>query len=260
MPGSVKPVKAGKRAEAAKGIIRAYSPADREAVRLICRTTAYRNRGSDSVFEDGELFADYWTRYYTDFEPESCLVVEEDGEVVGYLLGCRDTNEHIRVMSRRVVPAVLARAFWRLATFQYRKRSSRRMLYWLITRGWREVPEIPLERFPAHYHCNILRKGFGKSYYSRLALRFLDMLDREGVPGLHGQVEESAKGGPWRRMAEAFLRTTGQTAELELFAETQSTFQQYVLGVDKPMVNRAWGAKTDFYRHWMSWTGATYGL
>ena len=66
----------------AEGVIRPYRAEDREAVRQICRTTAYRNRGSDAVFEDGEVFADYWTRYYTDYEPESCLIVEEDGEVV----------------------------------------------------------------------------------------------------------------------------------------------------------------------------------
>lgn len=256
-----KTVTVGKRkAVEARGVIRAYRPEDREAVRQICRRTAYRNRGSDSVFEDGELFADYWTRYYTDFEPESCLVVEEDGEVIGYLLGCKDTQEHIRVMSRRIVPAVLGRALWRLGTFQYRQASSRRMLYWLITRGWRESPEIPLERFPAHYHCNILRKGFGKNYYSELVLRFLDQLDAAGVPGLHGQIEEAASGGPWRQMVEKFLEFTGRAAELELFSEKPSTFQAYVLGVDKPMVNRAWGAKIDDYRQWMSWTGETYRL
>ena len=48
--------------------------------------------------------------------------------------------------------------------------------------------------------------------------------------------------------------------QLELFAETPSTFQQYVLGVDKPMVNRAWGAKVDDFRQWMTWTGETYRL
>lgn len=260
MPGEPKSMSARKSASDTRGIIRPYRQSDRESVRQICRTTAYRNRGSDSVFEDGELFADYWTRYYTDFEPDSCLVVEEDGEVIGYLLGCKDTREQIRIMGRKIVPAVLARAFWKLATFQYRKQSSRRMLYWLVTRAWREVPEIPLDRFPAHYHCNILRQGHGKRYYSDLALRFAEQLANAGVPGLHGQIEESASGGPWRRMVQGYLDYSGRAAELELFSEKPSTFQQYVLGLDKPMVNRAWGAKIDDYRQWMSWAGETYRL
>src|SRR5690606_15764915 len=103
-----------------KGLIRPYRAGDREAVREICRRTAYRNRGSASVIEDGELFADYWTKYYTDEEPGSALVVEEDGVVIGYLLGCVDSAVFHRAMARRIVPAILSRAFFRLATFRYR--------------------------------------------------------------------------------------------------------------------------------------------
>lgn len=249
-----------RKAARAGGTIRAYRAEHREIVRDICRRTAYRNKGSSAVFEDGELFADYWTRYYTDFEPESCFVIEEDGEVLGYLLGCMDSERHVRVMARRIVPNVLARAFWKLVTFRFRKASSRRMLYWLISRGWREVPDIATERFPAHYHCNVLRKGYGKGYYSALVLRFLDEMDKRGVPGLHGQIEEASSGGPWRQMVDKFIEVKGKEPDLEQISERQSTFQSYVLGVDKPMVNRAWGAKTDEYREWITWTGKTFRL
>jgi hypothetical protein len=243
----------------ASGTIRPYRAEDREIVRDICRRTAYRNKGSSAVFEDGELFADYWTRYYTDFEPESCFVVEEEGEVLGYLLGCMDSERHVRVMARRIVPNVLARAFWKLATFQFRKASSRRMLYWLVSRGWREVPDIATERFPAHYHCNVSRKGYGKGYYSALVLRFLEEMDGRGVRGLHGQIEEAASDGPWRQMVQKYCNATGAEPEMEQ-GESVSTFQAYVLGVDKPMVNRAWGSNTDEYRRWITWTGQHLGL
>ena len=46
-------------------------------------------RPIDPVFQDRELFADYLTSYYTDIEPESCFVLEQNGRVVGYLLGSR---------------------------------------------------------------------------------------------------------------------------------------------------------------------------
>src|SRR5690554_5943019 len=75
----------GSRALGERAIVRPYALADRPAVREICRSTAYRGRGSAAVFEDGELFADYWSSYYTDHEPESCLVLELDGAVIGYL-------------------------------------------------------------------------------------------------------------------------------------------------------------------------------
>src|SRR5258708_37278234 len=46
----------------------------------------------DWQWRDRESFADMFTGYYTDREPESAFVVEADGEVAGYLLGCVDTH------------------------------------------------------------------------------------------------------------------------------------------------------------------------
>ena len=54
--------------------IRAYRPEDRDAVRAICCLTAFRNLGAAAMLDDAELFADYWSGYYTDHEPASCLV------------------------------------------------------------------------------------------------------------------------------------------------------------------------------------------
>ena len=44
------------------------------------------------VFEDRRLFADFFTAYYTDWEPESAFVMEVGGEVKGYLLGSRSRS------------------------------------------------------------------------------------------------------------------------------------------------------------------------
>ena len=69
--------------------LRPYRPEDLEAVRRICADTGFLGNPIDPVFEDRELFADYLTGYYTRFEPEALLVCEVDGEVRGYLMGCR---------------------------------------------------------------------------------------------------------------------------------------------------------------------------
>lgn len=249
------------RAKAATGTIRPYRAEDREAVRDICRRTAYRNRGYQAAFEDGELFADYWCNYYTDHEPESCLVLEEDGKVVGYLFGTTDAGRFVRTMGRSIVPKVVGTALWRLATFQYREPVTRRMLWWLATRSWKEAPRVPLDRFPAHYHCNLLRQAYGKSYYTSMAVTFLDRLKELGVDRIHGQVEEPAEGGPWRNMVTAYHAATGTDwSMLEVFDEKPSTFPAYVLGVDKPMVNRVWGSKVQTYRDWLVWTGERFHM
>ena len=63
--------------------IRSYRPSDREAVRRLCCQTGFLGEPIDPIYEDRELFADFLTTYYTDHEPESSFVLEEDGELVG---------------------------------------------------------------------------------------------------------------------------------------------------------------------------------
>src|SRR6266567_303292 len=69
--------------------IRSYRNSDRDAVRRLCCQTGFLGDPIDPVYEDRELFADFLTTYYTDHEPESCFLLEVDGEIRGYLLGSR---------------------------------------------------------------------------------------------------------------------------------------------------------------------------
>lgn len=227
-------------------------------MREICRRTAFRNRGAHAFFEDGELFADYWTRYYTDFEPESSLVVEEDGQIVGYLLGSADSQRYARLMSRRIVPKVLALATWRLLRGRYRQPSTRRMLAWFVLHGWREIPRIPFDRFPAHFHCNLLPRGYRKSYYTRLALAFFDLLEERGVEAFHGQMEEPLSGG---FLSRSILGTARRLdVRPEFYSESPSSFRRMVLGIDEPTVIRAWGTSVARGRAWLADLGQRYRL
>src|ERR1043166_9582937 len=70
-------------------LIRGYRRSDRAAVRKLCCATGFLGDPIDPVYEDRELFADFLTTYYTDHEPESCFLLEVDGEIRGYLLGSR---------------------------------------------------------------------------------------------------------------------------------------------------------------------------
>jgi len=68
--------------------VRPYRDADRDAVRMIAYRTGFMGDPTDWYWRDFTSFADIWTSYYTDCEPESAFVAERDGSVVGYLLGC----------------------------------------------------------------------------------------------------------------------------------------------------------------------------
>src|ERR1041385_5723193 len=70
-------------------LIRGYRSSDREAVRKLCCDTGFLGEPIDPVYQDRELFADFFTTYYTDHAPESCFLLEVDGEISGSLLGSR---------------------------------------------------------------------------------------------------------------------------------------------------------------------------
>src|SRR5438093_10343918 len=47
---------------------------------------------ADWYWRDEVSFANIWTGYYTDVEPESAFVLDDGTSVLGYLLGCVDSS------------------------------------------------------------------------------------------------------------------------------------------------------------------------
>jgi hypothetical protein len=232
--------------------VRAYRPADRQAVRDIACRTAFRNRGHTVFLDDAALFADYWTRYYTDFEPEACLVAERGDDVVGYLLGCVDSVRFQRTMARSIVPPILGTLARDLVRGKYRGDSrARRFFRWFVTRSWREAPAVDLRRFPAHYHANLIRSAYGEGMYSTLALRFLDHAEARGARGVHGQVLDLGGGGVWQRLVEAYHREHPRVVFVA--SERATTVGSALLGETRPMVNRAFGGSLADFRSFLLW-------
>src|SRR3979409_2546676 len=62
---------------------------DRARIGELCCETGFLGNPIDPVFEDRQLFADYLTAYYTDWEPEGSFVFLVNCEIGGYLLGSR---------------------------------------------------------------------------------------------------------------------------------------------------------------------------
>jgi hypothetical protein len=226
--------------------IRPYAARDRAAVREINCRTAYRNRGHDFLFEDGALHADYWTSYFTDYRPEASWVVERDGRIIGYFLGCTDQAHFLRTMKRRIVPRIAALALWRSLT-RYGPKSRRYVRFMLFTAPG-ETPDFPYLDFPAHYHCNITREGYGLNLYTTLALMFCDRLEALGVKRMHGAMLEPAGSAAFPRMIAAF----GQE-NVEAYAEKPTRLFEVVAGDPRPMLNRVWGAGVPAFRRYFEW-------
>jgi hypothetical protein len=163
-------------------IIRSYRASDREAVRKLCCQTGFLGEPIDPVYEDRQLFADFLTTYYTDWEPESSFVVEMEGEICGYLLGSRKPLLN-QLYSFWQNVSLFLKALSRY--FRYHQRS-RRFVRWTLVHGWREVPAAP--RRTPHFHVNLLPDARKMSTTRALMSAYLSYLYRSGEKRVYGQI------------------------------------------------------------------------
>ncbi|HSH96259.1 MAG TPA: GNAT family acetyltransferase, partial [Roseimicrobium sp.] len=134
------------------------------------------------VFEDRELFADYLTAYYTDWEPESSFVLLVNGEIRGYLLGsrwpfrqqCYAFYQNLSLFLRGI--------------FRYRRynAASKKFVQWIMRTAWREVPAAP--RRTPHFHFNVLPDARQLATTRALTDSYLKYLHECGEKRVYGQV------------------------------------------------------------------------
>jgi GNAT superfamily N-acetyltransferase len=177
-------------------VIRKYRPTDRATVRWLCCETGFLGQPIDPVFGDRELFADFLTKYYTDLEPESAFLLEVNGEVRGYLLGCRfplRNQLHNFLQNFRLSLSVLLR-------YPRYGAASRRFIHWMLLNAWREVPASP--RRTAHFHLNLLPDARSISGTRALIDTYLQYLHERGEKRVYGQMVSFAN----RRGEKMFQR------------------------------------------------------
>jgi ribosomal protein S18 acetylase RimI-like enzyme len=193
-------------------LIRSYRASDRETVRRLCCETGFLGNPIDPVFEDRELFANFLTGYYTDWEPESAFVIEVDGEVKGYLLGSRQPlRQQIYSIYQNVV--LFLRGLVRLRHYNT---ASRKFVRWVLLQGWREVPAAP--RRTAHFHINLLPEARNIPSTRALMDAYLKYLHECGEKRVYGQMVtfESRRGA---RMFERYGFRVINRAEISKFRE-----------------------------------------
>jgi len=172
----------GERKDEKKFLIRNYRVADRAMVRRLCCETGFIGNPIDPVFEDRELFADFLTGYYTDWESESAFVLEVDGEVKGYLLGSR------KPLRQQLYNIYQNAGLFLRGILHYPRynTASRRFVHWILYHGWREVPAAP--RRAAHFHINLLPEARNVATTRALMDAYLKYLHDHGEKRVYGQM------------------------------------------------------------------------
>lgn len=153
----------------------------------------------DPLFSDRDVFADFFTRYYTDYEPENALVAMENDRAVGYLLGCMDPKRHHRINTWLILAVIAPKTIARLLTFRY-SLNDLRFLWWSCWKAPSETPAAPHNA--AHFHFNILPEYRNTGVGRKLYFRFERMVRERGLRGLYGQIQTADD----RRTARIFER------------------------------------------------------
>jgi len=162
--------------------IRKFQASDRARVRELCCETGFLGNPIDPVFEDRELFADYLTAYYTDWEPESAFVLLVNGEIRGYLLGSR------RPFRQQCYAFYQNVSLFLRGVRRYRRYhdASRKFVQWILRTAWREVPAAP--RRTAHFHINLLADARQVATTRALMDSYLMYLHEHGEKRVYGQM------------------------------------------------------------------------
>jgi GNAT superfamily N-acetyltransferase len=167
----------------AQATVRKYRPGDRDALRIICYETGLMGDPIEPHFGCLELFADYWMNYYTDHEPESAFIAELDGEIIGYLVGCKDTKRQEEMQAKVILPRIRRKLF----TFGYKLDRRFFSFMWRYTRSMlrHEFPEEPIDDYPAHLHMNLIEGCRSGGVGSKLMSAYFEYLRANGVKGIH---------------------------------------------------------------------------
>lgn len=160
-------------------IIRPYRPADRDDVYDVCVRTADSGGDARGQYTTDDFMPDLFAGPYLALEPELAFVAEDDGRVVGYVLGTADTARWAAEHRARWLPTVADR---------YppvdQASTSQAQLTELLHHPERNV-HVELAAYPAHLHIDLLPSHQGQGLGRALIRTFLAALREAGVAAVH---------------------------------------------------------------------------
>ncbi len=169
-------------------VIGPYRREDRPAVLQICMDTAWMGSPAPELIGDPWIWAEYWTRFFTDRQAHHLWVARrrDDRQVVGYLTGAPDAAQFDR-FAVFLLPGIVRRVVRRRLI---RRPGPRRALLAMarsLLAGELALPRAVAGDCPATFHFNLIRSARRQGLGSALLGRFLEQMRAGGVPGVHAQ-------------------------------------------------------------------------
>lgn len=155
-------------------MIRAYRPADLDALYDICLDTGNGGLGARHLFDDARLLGHAYVGPYVAFEPDLAFVVEDDDGICGYALAAPDSEAFEERCERD---------WWPDLRVRYPLTANANRVVRHIHHP-AKVDPVLVKDYPAHMHANLLPRAKGKGLGGAVVRRLLERLEK----GVHVHV------------------------------------------------------------------------
>lgn len=156
--------------------LRRFRAGDGPGLARVCLLTARFGGDATGMLSEDRLWGDIFALPYAVRDPDLVFVVEDDGEVVGYVLGTDDTV---------AFEAWFRESWWppRAPSTTGKGRVERGLLEFAASMGVEPLPF--LDSHPAHVHIDLLPAAQGSGWGRALMERYVRQLRERGVRGVH---------------------------------------------------------------------------
>lgn len=173
-------------------LIRKYSALDRASLRELACQTAFIGQDCGAFLDAREVFADFLTLYFTDYEPQSCFVAEVDKKVVGYIIGAKDSRIVTKTFLIKISPSFVKKIILQRVFLKRKNIKFFLSLFVSFLKGEFKMPDFSRD-YPAVLHINIAEGFRGYLIGSKLMSAYLLYLAQENVRGVClGTISEKA--------------------------------------------------------------------
>lgn len=159
--------------------IRPADQRDRAALSSICLWTGNAGADASHLYSNPEYPGLVWSVPYLDFAPEHAFVLDNDGEILGYVVGAADTADFENSLDRDWWP-MLAKKY---AGVEPQAPSDAGVLDRI--RAPKHTASELSSAYPAHLHINLLPPAQSGGWGRKLIETELNSLRSAGAPAMH---------------------------------------------------------------------------
>ena len=200
--------------------MRKAHPKDLAAIARLSHQTLFLGREGPKAFPSETLWGALFVAPY--LEAGCCnLVAEEEGRVVGYILGACADRPLALAFAKRLLWALPRLLLGRFGPPLPHLRYLLRLLRY-------PGPKAPKDRYPAHLHIAVDPEAQGHGVGKALLAAFLKCLREKGVPGVQLATTRA------NRAARGLYRAMG----FRVYAKRASPFWAPYLG--RPLIHEVW--------------------